>query len=335
MNRRLFMARAGAAMVSGLASGLLAGLTFRPAIAGETRRTGLVFDEIFLTPFFPPDHPEQPARVAVAWNAIRSSGLGRLLQRIPLRPISNKELRLVHTPGHINGIRDKYGPVIDRYARAGVGGTLAACDAVHKGKVRNSFVLVRPPGHHAHNAGEVVGFCLFNNVAIAARYLQRRLGYQKILIVDWDFHHGDGTEAFFYEDPSVLYFSTHRLESYPRTGDPERRGEGAGLGYNINVALDCGAGDREIIDAFETQLMPAALRFQPDFILISAGFDSRIDDTLGCFNITDQGYAEMTELVKTIARKSGHERIVSVLEGGYNLPGLARGIPAHIRALMQ
>lgn len=132
-----------------------------------------------------------------------------------------------------------------------------------------------------------------------------------------------------------MYFSTHRLESYPRTGDPDRRGEGAGLGYNLNVALDCGAGDRDIIHAFENQLMPAALSFQPDFILISAGFDSRIDDTLGCFNITDQGYADMTELVKTIARHSGHQRIVSALEGGYYLPGLASGIPSHIRALMR
>jgi acetoin utilization deacetylase AcuC-like enzyme len=327
MNRRWFLARACALMASGL--------SVESVIARDIRRTGLVFDEIFLTPFFSPDHPEQPARLAVAWNAIRSSGLERQMRRIPLKNITTGELRLVHTPEHIAGIRDKYGPVIDRYARAGVGGVLAACDAVHKGKARNSFVLVRPPGHHAHNAGEVVGFCLFNNVAIAARYLQRRLGYRKILIVDWDFHHGDGTEAFFYDDPSVLYFSTHRLESYPRTGDPERRGEGAGLGYNINVALDCGAGDREIIQAFENQLMPAALRFTPDFILISAGFDSRIDDTLGCFNITDQGYDDMTELVKTIARKSGHERIVSALEGGYHLPGLASGIQAHIRALMR
>ena len=133
----------------------------------------------------------------------------------------------------------------------------------------------------------------------------------------------------------MLYFSTHRLESYPRTGDPERRGSGAGLGYNINVALECGAGDKEVAHAFDTQLIPAALRFKPDFILISAGFDSRENDTLGCFNITDQGYAELTERVHMIARASGHERIVSALEGGYNLEGLASGVVSHLQALMK
>lgn len=158
MNRRLFLARACTLMASGL--------SVQSLIASDNR-TGLVFDEIFLTPFFPPDHPEQPSRLAVAWSAIRSSRLDQQMRRIPLKPVGAEDLRLVHTPEHIHGIRDKYGPVIYRYAKAGVGGVLAACDAVHKGKVRNSFVLVRPPGHHAHNAGEVVGFCLFNNVAIA------------------------------------------------------------------------------------------------------------------------------------------------------------------------
>ena len=327
MRRRLFLSHVVAAIAA----------TLTPVItrAAEALQTGLVFDEIFLTRFFGPDHPEQPERLKVARKAITSAGLDSKLKQISLKQINDNELRLVHTAAHIAGIRSNHGPIIDKYARAGVGGTLAACDAVHRGLVRNCFVLVRPPGHHAGNAGEVVGFCLFNNIAIAARYLQRRLGYQKILIVDWDFHHGDGTESLFYDDPSVLYFSTHRLESYPRTGDPERRGSGAGLGYNINVALECGAGDKEVAHAFDTQLIPAALRFKPDFILISAGFDSRENDTLGCFNITDKGYADLTERVHMIARASGHERIVSALEGGYNLEGLASGVVSHLQALMK
>ncbi len=331
MHRRHFLGHAAAWTTAFTATALVPSLV----AAANAARSGLVYDDIFLTPFFPPDHPEQPERVQVARQALAAAGLERQMVRIPLKTISDHELRLIHTPAHIAGIRDKYGAALDRYARAGVGGTLAACDAVHRKKVRNSFVLARPPGHHAANEGEVVGFCLFNNVAIAARYLQRRLGYRKILIVDWDFHHGDGTESFFYDDPSVLYFSTHRWESYPQTGDPARHGEGAGEGYNINVTLDCGAGDKDVLSAFDEQLMPAALRFQPDFILISAGFDSRMDDTLGCFAITDPGYAAMTERVKAIARASGHARIVSVLEGGYNLQGLASGIVAHVRALMR
>ena len=329
MDRRFFLSQTAGLIASSLWPALATAGT-----DGHKLRTGLVFDEIFLTPFFPPDHPEQPERVAVARKAITAAGLDQKLEHLPLKPIGDKELQLVHTPAHLAGIRANYGPTIDQYARAGVGGTLAACDAVHLGKVRNSFVLARPPGHHAANDGEVVGFCLYNNVAIAARYLQRRLGYRKILIVDWDFHHGDGTESFFYDDPSVLYFSTHRFESYPRTGDPARRGTGAGLGYNINVALDCGAGDADVLKAFDTQLIPVARRFRPDFILISAGFDSRENDTLGCFAISDKGYAAMTERVQAIAHASGHQRIVSVLEGGYNLEGLASGVVAHLQALM-
>ena len=327
MRRRTFLSHG----VTAIAAMLAPTLTW----AAKSMQTGLVFDEIFLTRFFGPDHPEQPERLQVARKAITAAGLDSKLQKIPLKQINDSELKLAHSAAHIAGIRSNHGALIDTYARAGVGGTLAACDAVHRGKVRNSFVLVRPPGHHAGNAGEVVGFCLFNNIAIAARYLQRRLGYRKILIIDWDFHHGDGTESFFYDDPSVLYFSTHRFESYPRTGDPERRGAGAGLGYNINVALECGAGDNEVLHAFDTHLMPAALRFKPDFVLISAGFDSRENDTLGCFNITDQGYADLTERARSIARASGHERIVSALEGGYNLEGLASGIVSHLQALMK
>jgi acetoin utilization deacetylase AcuC-like enzyme len=149
-----------------------------------------------------------------------------------------------------------------RLGRAGVGAALAACEAVHARKVRNAFVCSRPPGHHARNDGEVVGFCLYNNVAVAARYLQRRLGYRRILIVDWDYHHGDGTESFFYEDPSVLLFDTHDWRAYPRTGDPGRRGGGDAVGTKISVDLPCGATDAQMLRAFDQQLLPAAEVFR-------------------------------------------------------------------------
>lgn len=326
MDRRSFLSRAGAAAALAIAPGW-------PLAADAPPRTGLVTDEIFLQPVFSQTHPEQPQRVTATLAAIGRAGLSRSLQRLPIRDASDDELRLVHTDAHIAGIRRNHGDAIERIGRAGAGAALAACDAVHAGTVRNAFVLSRPPGHHAANEGEIVGFCIYNNVAVAARYLQRSLGYRKILVVDWDFHHGDGTEQLFYDDPSVLVFSTHRLESYPRTGDPSRRGTGPGLGFNINVPLDCGATDADIIRAFDTRLLPAADGFRPDFILISAGFDSRELDKLGCFSITDAGYAALTRRVLAIARAAGHERVVSVLEGGYLFEGMASGVTAHLREL--
>ena len=300
----------------------------------QPQATGWVWDDIFLTPFFSPTHPEQPDRVATIRRVIEAQGLARDLRPVAIRQPTESELRLIHTDDHIAGIRRNHGEAIDRLGRAGVGAALAACEAVHARKVRNAFVCSRPPGHHARNDGEVVGFCLYNNVAIAARHLQRSLGYRRVLIVDWDYHHGDGTEHFFYEDPSVLLFDTHDWRAYPRTGDPSRRGAGEAVGTKISVDLPCGASDAQMLRAFDNQLMAAADSFRPDFVLISAGFDSRTQDKLGCFDITDDGYRQMTERVRAIARRHCGDRVVSVLEGGYNFEGIASGVASHVRALM-
>jgi len=334
MNRRKFL-KHGAALVAAGAAGLAASAT-APALAKpmSPTATGWVWDDIFLTPFFSPTHPEQPERVAAIRRAVEAQGLARDLRPIAIREPSENELRLIHTDAHMAGIRRNHGEAIDRLGRAGVGATLAACEAVHARQVRNAFVCSRPPGHHARNEGEVVGFCLYNNVAIAARHLQRHLGFKRILIVDWDYHHGDGTEHFFYEDPSVLLFDTHDWRAYPRTGDPARRGAGAAVGTKISVDLPCGATDAQVLRAYDEQLLPAAEAFRPDFVLISAGFDSRTQDKLGCFDITDEGYRQMTERVCAIARKHCGGRVVSVLEGGYNFEGIASGVAAHVRALM-
>lgn len=334
MHRREFLGHGGAlALAGGVALA-----TLRPAVAlakpMTPTATGWVWDDIFLTPFFSPTHPEQPERVAAIRRAIVAQGLARDLRTIPIRQPTEDELRLLHTDAHMAGIRRNHGETIDRLGRAGVGAALAACDAVHARQVRNAFVCSRPPGHHARNEGEVVGFCLYNNVAIAARYLQRSLGYQRILIVDWDYHHGDGTESFFYEDPSVLFFDTHDWRAYPRTGDPARRGAGQAIGTKINVDLPCGATDEQVLAAYDERLLPAADAFKPDFVLISAGFDSRMQDKLGCFDITDAGYRRMTERVRAIARRHCGDRVVSVLEGGYNFEGIASGVATHVRALM-
>jgi len=334
MHRREFLNKSAALSLAGAASLALGPWQAALAKPMTPTGTGWVWDDMFLTPFFSPTHPEQPERVAAIRRAIEAQGLARDLRPIAIRQPSEDELRLIHTDAHMAGIRRNHGEAIDRLGRAGVGAALAACEAVHARKVRNAFVCSRPPGHHARNDGEVVGFCLYNNVAIAARHLQRNLGYRRILIVDWDYHHGDGTEHFFYDDPSVLLFDTNDRRAYPRTGDPARRGAGAAAGTKISVDLPCGANDAQVLRAYDEQLMSAADAFRPDFVLISAGFDSRTQDKLGCFDITDAGYRQMTERVRAIAQRHCGERVVSVLEGGYNFEGIASGVATHVRALM-
>ena len=210
------------------------------------------------------------------------------------------------------------------------------------GRMENVFCAVRPPGHHAHNFGancegrfQGEGFCFFNNVAVGARYAQRRHHVGRVLIVDWDYHHGNGTEWFFYDDPSVFYFSTHSLYDYPVTGFPDRRGKGKGKGFNLNVPLPGRAGDGEIMAAYESVLLPALrdLGFRPDLVMISAGFDARVDDPLGTFAVTDKGYLELTRFVKSLAQTFCQGRLVSVLEGGYNPQGMAQAVSVHLRAL--
>jgi acetoin utilization deacetylase AcuC-like enzyme len=184
------------------------------------------------------------------------------------------------------------------------------------------------------NTGREEGFCYYNTIAIAARYAQKQYGFKKILIIDWDYHHGNATEAMFYDDPSVLYFSTHDQFAYPGTGDPAKKGIGKGLGFNINVHLPCGTDDKKIIDVYKSILLPAAEKFEPDMILISAGFDSREEDLLGCFDITDAAYVTMTKIVMKIAEKHCDGRVVSMLEGGYNLQGIAKAVTVHIKTLL-
>jgi acetoin utilization deacetylase AcuC-like enzyme len=178
-----------------------------------------------------------------------------------------------------------------------------------------------------------MGFCIFNNGAIAARYAQRKHKIGKVLVVDWDVHHGNGTQDIFYEDGSVFYFSTHQWPFYPGTGRPSETGRGEGAGTTLNCPFPYGAGRKEILGAFQEQLVPAADRFKPELVIISAGFDGRIGDLLGGFRLTDEDFADLTGIVKDIARRHARHRIVSVLEGGYDLDGLAKATGAHVRAL--
>ena len=196
------------------------------------------------------------------------------------------------------------------------------------------MALVRPPGHHAERA-LALGFCLFNNVAIVARWLLAQPGIYRVLIVDWDVHHGNGTQAIFYDDPSVFYFSIHQWPHYPGTGAAEEAGDGEAQGTTLNVPAPAGWGDEEYLDAFRERLLPAAQAFRPDVVLVSAGFDAHERDPLAGMRVTDAGYRGMTRIVMEIARECSQERLLSLLEGGYDREALPRSVAAHIETLLE
>ena len=287
-----------------------------------------------------PTHPERPAR----WDAaIRGLG-GAALEPVGPRAATLDELTLCHTPAYLDiarrdvdtgrtalstGDTDICARSYDVALHA-TGTCLNGIDLVMEGRANNAFCIVRPPGHHA-NQDHGMGFCLFNNIAIAARYAQKKYGVERVLIADWDVHHGNGTQDIFYADPSVFFFSTHQSPWYPGTGDERERG----VGTTMNCPLPAGTGRDEILGAFRNKLLPAMKDFRPDLVLISAGFDSRAGDPLGRFLLDDNDFAELTTLLLEVADQHGHGKLMSVLEGGYSLHGLTRAVAAHSAALKQ
>ncbi len=224
------------------------------------------------------------------------------------------------------------GPGSLKAAEWAVSGILTAVDWVMEKRLKNAFCAIRPPGHHAEK-DHAMGFCLFNNVAIAAKYIQIKYGLERVLIIDWDVHHGNGTQNSFYSDPSVFYFSTHQFPCYPGTGRNQERGSGEGEGFTLNCPLPSGSGDRHILSKFEKELEEACSSFRPNFILISAGFDAHRDDPLAGLEVTESGFQEMTRIVSALAAMHCHGRIVSSLEGGYNMEALSRSIEKHLEVL--
>lgn len=328
MKRRTFIFRSFA---TGLSLAVL-----RPSMtfASDPPGIGYIGDPVFLKYHLFPDHPESPARYRYITDAVTESGLLDRVSRPDLKKDVQAWIKTLHTKQHIDSIQRHY-PEAFEVASAAVGAALAAVDQVAGKRLRHVFCATRPPGHHALNSGKEEGFCYFNQVAIAARYAQQQFGYKRILIVDWDYHHGNSTETMFYDDADVLFFSSHDQYAYPGTGDPAKTGRAAGEGLNINIHLPCGTTDEMILRAYQERLVPAVEAYKPDFIFISAGFDSKQHDKLGCFAVTDAGFVALTRLIKGLANRHCDGRIVSILEGGYNLKGNADAVVAHVAALLE
>jgi acetoin utilization deacetylase AcuC-like enzyme len=280
-------------------------------------------------------------------DKLAAEGLLERLTKIVPHMASDETVALVHNPDYVQWVREScqqgrrcldHGDTTvceDSYriALLAVGAVTAAADWVMEKEGRRAFCAIRPPGHHAEVAG-AMGFCLFNNIAIGARYLQKNRGVEKVLIVDWDVHHGNGPQNAFYADPSVLYFSVHQYPHYPGTGRASETGSGTGKGYTINVPLPPGSGDEEYLWAFREKLVPAAEFFHPEMVLISAGFDAHRDDPLSAMAVTDDGFAELTEIVKSIADEHSHGKLISVLEGGYHLSSMPASVATHLNVFI-
>jgi acetoin utilization deacetylase AcuC-like enzyme len=308
--------------------------------------TAFLYDERYLLHKTGPDHPERPDRIEAVWEHLQTTDFFPSLSLLKPEPAPVKWIEEIHRPDYIRRVKEAcrtrsahldsldttISPESYEIALLAVGGVLRLIDAIFKGEARNGFGLLRPPGHHAER-DQALGFCLFNNVAIGARYAQKQYGIKRVLIVDWDVHHGNGTQHSFEEDPSVFYFSAHQYPFYPGTGHSWEKGIRAGLGKTLNLPFPAGTGNRPYLEAFENIFLPEAREFKPELILISAGFDAHRDDPLAGLDLTETAYGRMTQCLKAIAKDSAKERIVSVLEGGYNLGALARSVETHLRGL--
>lgn len=309
--------------------------------------TGFVYHPAYLDHDMGHSHPESPDRLRAILRQLEQSGTASQLKRIEPRTAEDEWVMQIHTPDYLALLRQQapehgrvsldpdtsMSPGSLQAAYLAAGGLLAGVDAIMAKEVEHVFCAVRPPGHHAE-AGRAMGFCLLNNVAIAARYVQRKYGLKRVLIVDWDVHHGNGTQHSFEDDPSVLFFSTHQYPHYPGSGRISERGHGPGAGATINVPLDAGDGDNAYEAVFLKSLVPAADDFQPEFVMISAGFDAHRDDPLASMGLTEEGYATLTSIVAGIAARHAHRRLLSTLEGGYNLRALAASVDRHLQALI-
>ena len=309
--------------------------------------TLLLYDDIYLKHDTAPYHPENYKRLECTIDHLKSAGLWNKLTLVSPRAATVEEIALVHDRGYISRARkvaeggggqldpdtvlsrDSYQAAI--YA---AGALLTASDLVMGKKDTNAFCLVRPPGHHARPA-RGMGFCIFNNAAIAAQYLISRHKLERVLIVDWDCHHGNGTQEIFYNDPRVLYLSLHRWPFYPGTGGKDERGNGEGDGFTINIPIREGTSSEEYIQSFRNVMNGSASAFDPEFIIISAGFDTYAEDPIAGLGLSAKDFATLTKITMDVAKRCSQDRIVSCLEGGYSLQGLPLCIEQHLNALLE
>ena len=307
-------------------------------------RTGLVFSQSFLDHNAALPHPESPARLRAILDKLETSGLLAHLVPVTFSPAKETEIGRVHTPPYLRVLEhseerwldpDTYvGRGSPQIARLAAGGVIAAVQAVWRGDLTNVFCAVRPPGHHAL-ADRGMGFCLLNNIAIAAMDLLALESSARVLILDWDVHHGNGTQSIFYESGAVMYASVHQYPFYPGTGAADETGDGPGLGLTVNRPLPAGAGDTEFLAALDSILAGPAHRFDPDIVLVSAGFDAHQDDPLAQLEVSTEAFSASTRRVCDFARNLCGGRLVSVLEGGYNLTALSDSVAAHVRVLVE
>ncbi len=317
-------------------------------MAGDMKKTGFVYDDRFLQHVTFSSHPESPGRLRAIVEGLAASGLLQQLVPIEVRRADQRWIEMVHNIRYMMRLEEACimgMPDIDHQdnsicrdtydiAFLAVGGVLNAIDAVMQGTIDNAFCAVRPPGHHAE-VDRAMGFCYFNNVAIGARYLQRKWGVKRIGIIDFDVHHGNGTQHIFEQDPTVYYYSIHEHPSfaYPGTGREFETGIGEGLGYTLNSPILPGRGDDEYKKMIMQDLVPAFKQFAPEVILLSAGFDAHVTDMMSGTNLSTEGYDFITEVILNLANKFAGGRVISVLEGGYHYPVLALLVENHIRMM--
>ena len=308
-------------------------------------RVGIIYDPIYLK-HDTGAHVENSSRLVETVGLLEKSKLIGSLVAIPPRAASVEEVSLAHPHSHISRVQsyssrgggwldgDTYAsPASYEVALYAVGGVLEGVDAVMTGKVNHAFALVRPPGHHA-TADEAMGFCLFNNIAIAAEYAKRKYKLERILIADFDVHHGNGTQEIFYSDPKVLYFSTHQYPWYPGTGSIYEDGAGEGKGFTVNVPLPAYCGDKEYLRVYKEILVPIAKRFQPQLMLVSAGYDCHWADQLSLMQLSVSGFAGIVSIIKELADELCQGKLLLSLEGGYHLQALSHSIKATFEVLL-